>query len=853
MSRYLGLILVIFFPVVFFGQVSKEIDSLKKEIVYLDNQELSGNKVQDSTYVKTLNYLSDAYITKGDYDSAIYFSQAARQRAEKAGYGKGLGLSYIRTGTAFEEQGEYPVALENYQKALEVFIEIGNRREEAGVYLSFGNTLMAQGNLDKAQSYYFLAREICDSLGDERGLLSIYGNIGSIHFRQKRYDQALDYFLKVIPLAEKFQDQIGLAIALGNIGSIYTQQEDYEQGIFYFERSLAIKEQLGDVKSIALTNYNIGSLYFNRQMYENAIGYFTRSYEIFQSIHAVKWLRLVCMSMFQVNRKLENHTNAHNYALQLLEMNRKAVELNFSIFSEKEKELYLKMIGADFEKFNAYAYERNGADDTLIHVVYNTVLFYKGLLLKSSTAMKNAVLSSGNTALINDYQTWIELKKQIVSAYTTGQEIKQLEEEADALEKELMKRSADLSNFALYRNITWENVRDVLTKEAAAIEFIRFKHEIDSAEFIRYCALVVKPGSKNPEMIELFEEHELEAVLGNLQANNLDFVNAVYGKQNTANTQLYKLIWEPLEASLANTRKVYISSAGLLHKVSFAALSPGENSFLCDRYDIRMVSSTAKVALPEQFELTRTSAITLFGGIAYSNDQTEKEIWNYLEGTLAETETITENLEKKGIPVSHYKGSAAMEQTFKQVASTSGILHIATHGFFYPDPKETQMKPEQSGSESGDLKFRGRGFGYTAFVENDNPLMRSGLVFAAANNVWSGTDFEGEDGVLTAQEVAHIDMRGTQLVVLSACETGLGDIRGSEGVYGLQRAFKMAGAKFIIMSLWQVPDKETAEFMTLFYKKLLKYKEIHRAFNETQLALRKKYDPYYWAAFVLIE
>jgi CHAT domain-containing protein len=128
-------------------------------------------------------------------------------------------------------------------------------------------------------------------------------------------------------------------------------------------------------------------------------------------------------------------------------------------------------------------------------------------------------------------------------------------------------------------------------------------------------------------------------------------------------------------------------------------------------------------------------------------------------------------------------------------------------------------------------------------------------VFAGANDVWSkqAKNDSIDDGVLTAQEVSTIDMRKTDLVVMSACETGLGDIKGSEGVYGLQRAFKMAGVDFMIMSLWQVPDQETEEFMTTFYKKLIKQKDIKQAFAETQKEMRAKYDPYFWAAFVLIE
>ena len=110
-----------------------------------------------------------------------------------------------------------------------------------------------------------------------------------------------------------------------------------------------------------------------------------------------------------------------------------------------------------------------------------------------------------------------------------------------------------------------------------------------------------------------------------------------------------------------------------------------------------------------------------------------------------------------------------------------------------------------------------------------------------------------EDGILTAYEVSNINLSNTKLVVLSACETGLGDIKGSEGVYGIQRAFKMAGADYVMMSLWQVPDKETVEFMKIFYENFIKTNDVRNAFNKTQRIMRKKYKPYYWAAFVLVE
>jgi len=181
---------------------------------------------------------------------------------------------------------------------------------------------------------------------------------------------------------------------------------------------------------------------------------------------------------------------------------------------------------------------------------------------------------------------------------------------------------------------------------------------------------------------------------------------------------------------------------------------------------------------------------------------------------------------------------------------------VATHGFFFPDPNSERFSEGEQEVEFGEVAFRGsmRGFGVNSFVNNLNPLMRSGLVFAGANDVWNKTEMDKpDDGVLTAQEVTQIDMRKNIMVVLSACETGLGDIKGSEGVYGLQRSFKMAGVKYVLASLWQVPDKETVEFMEAFYTRLLKEQNIKVAFSETQKEMRRKYDPYYWAAFNLIE
>jgi CHAT domain-containing protein len=176
--------------------------------------------------------------------------------------------------------------------------------------------------------------------------------------------------------------------------------------------------------------------------------------------------------------------------------------------------------------------------------------------------------------------------------------------------------------------------------------------------------------------------------------------------------------------------------------------------------------------------------------------------------------------------------------------TTPFVLHLATHGFFFADP--IQELPNDINSIEGNAKI---------YKASEDPMLRSGLVFAGANNYWNNTNdnITIDNGILTASEISNLDLSACQLVVLSACETGLGEVKGSEGVFGLQRAFKMAGVKNIIMSLWKVPDAQTAELFDIFYSECFAGKTIHEAFQSAQSKMKVKYSPYSWAGFVLLE
>jgi len=340
-------------------------------------------------------------------------------------------------------------------------------------------------------------------------------------------------------------------------------------------------------------------------------------------------------------------------------------------------------------------------------------------------------------------------------------------------------------------------------------------------------------------------------------------------KSVSAFGNIYDLVLKPLEEELIDIQTIYFSPSGILNQIPFSAISIKKNERLIDKFNLIRLSSTSKIS---EFESSiQPSDIVFFGGVEYDisrrnniNDSTLLNIktleafkssnsnlgnsksWKYLPGTLTEIESIKSQFENINISSQIFKGESATEEAFKKLDGNSPkIIHIATHGFFYENVKSKSVSNAQMLEN------------LSLYSYAEDPLLRSGLIFAGGNYAWANgiNPYEKEDGVLTAMEISNLDLSNTDLVVLSACETGLGDIEGSEGVYGLQRAFKMAGVDIVVMSLWGVPDKETAEFMEHFYSNWLGGMKLRDAFNQTQRIMANRYnnEPEKWAAFVLFE
>lgn len=384
------------------------------------------------------------------------------------------------------------------------------------------------------------------------------------------------------------------------------------------------------------------------------------------------------------------------------------------------------------------------------------------------------------------------------------------------------------------------NYKDILLKKDEV--FIDFNRVKKNDDLYTYMAYIYTSQRKTPQILLLANESLIKNIIKTKSLKSLSYkARGSVGSRNNSGInhgeQLYDLLWQPLEKIVNSYETIYFSLDGELSKIPFSNLQDKQGEILLNKHNlIQLINSIPLVSRDETSP--DFDEILAYGGISFGNSTlNDQQGFSYLPGTATEVNKISElfpNIEVRS-------KNNANENHFRSLSGQSpSIIHIATHGFYFDYEKESKNP-----------------FG-KQFKASQNPLNRTGLLFSNGNkSMYKKLDLmsNGIDGVLTSQEIAFMDLNNTDLIVLSACETGLGDISGSEGVYGLQRAFKLAGVKLILMSLWQVPDKETEEFMTYFYNQCKETSNVIKSFRATQKHMKYSYpnNPEVWAAFVLVQ
>lgn len=493
--------------------------------------------------------------------------------------------------------------------------------------------------------------------------------------------------------------------------------------------------------------------------------------------------------------------------------------------------------------------------------LFDYLLFSKGLLLETSVNYAKSIYDSNNNELIEQFSRLIDLRKILGGEKKKSDEvsIEELQVQATGLERRITTYLKENGGYNDGLNYKYQDVAGALKNSEAAIEFVSYHDYLEDTDY--YAALVVKKEWTSPEFIKICKKPDLEKYLSISPAN-------LYG-ESIVSKEAYLLIWGQIMPLLSDINTIYYSPAGCLNRLAIDQLYDGKKRFN-DYYKALRLTSTRQVCLPTH--PVKYSAAILYGGLFYDEDDATmlaesqnvrgenssptvvfrgfdgsvtRKGWEYLPGSLEEVNQISSIISKNRIKCDVYTSGRGNEESFKALSGAKfNILHLATHGFYMTESQAEKNRFYTSNPFNG------------TYISNEvSPLKRSGLLLAGGNKAWKGEPVPAgvEDGVLTAEEIASVDLRNCDVVVLSACETGLGEIT-DEGVYGLQRAFKNAGVSTIIMSLWEVDDDATSFMMQSFYRNLLKGMDKNDAFELAQKDVKKKYtDPRYWAAFIMLD
>ncbi|MCC5946265.1 MAG: CHAT domain-containing protein [Bernardetiaceae bacterium] len=816
-----------------------------------------------NSYEKLLGKKHPSYAMACLLNGQILQSQGRYKKTEslileaKQIYGEVLGKKHTRYAEAcnqlavfYKKMGLYKQALPQYEQALEVQKDIvGSAHPEyAKVVFNIGllNSTMGDeiaADQEERDAFYaeaeLLFKEVQRIQSEAVGKNTIMyskacTSLGNVYQKQLRfeeaeklYKEAADTYIEIA--GEKHIDYI---ITLNAIGSLNLVQRKPEKAIPIFEEVLEIAEALGNIE-----NVYVDILYKNLSM----------SY----------WL-------------LGDYAKAYQYSSLLLDRNLTEIQNLLPIFSEHEREGYLATKSPNFNTFQSFMVVYHEQNPQAISELYDLNLFRKGLIFSSTQKMRQQILSSGDSTLIRDFEEWKMLKREYNDALQLsdaqqqekGIDAKAMAEAINENERNLSRASELFAKNAQVQTYNWKQVQKNLEKNEVAVDILRSVYSSSVNERgeleqdTTYIALFVsRKTKKHPEMIVIENGEELETKLLNYYKKAVEF------KIEDENS--YNQYWKPIADKLEQMNKkgfdkIYFSPDGVYHQISLSSLrNPETNQYLLEQENIQLIGTSRDLIeyggdekdLSQNFENYRAY---LLGFPTYNLEEDIETIEGddrsfsalqrivgqrgriaLLPGTKTEVENIASYFKAKNIKTQSFIGKEASEENFKSFKSPT-ILHVATHGFFVPPIDEEDVK-DLATAETRTLL--------------ENPFMRSGLLLAGSET----PNPEGEDGVLNAAEAMNLSLEGTELVVLSACETGLGDVVSGEGVYGLQRAFQQAGAKTVLMSLWKVSDEATQVLMSAFYQNLLAGQPKQKAFKNAQLSLKAQFpEPYYWGAFVMM-
>lgn len=673
---------------------------------------------------------------------------------------------------------------------------------------------------DKENCYRSLDKifETASRIVDSKELYHVYATRGRCHFVFKDYQSALKDYKKADELlATKYPQTDGDRISLlALIGGVEHQLRNYAESEQYYRRYAEYTKALYGEKS---------QEYINAQIYlANAEGF------------------------------AGNETyGCNDYTAAVLQL-KALMKQRIPYMSSTEREGLWNPLSSLFTMMTPYALEAKQTQTAFTKNCYDALVMSKSFLLESERSMYDVIKRMGTPEDMHNYTTLASMKNQVKAwekdYNANADSILSVSRKISRLENLLANRCKGYSDGTDFMDVDYDAVKHALGQNEVLIDFTDY---ISQTQGRKYAAYIINKVQDYPLLKALFAERLIDS-LGIVRPD-------MYYSEDYSEDVL-KLLWEPLKENVSEGATIYYVPSQLLFQISLESLPLPDGSLLGSHYHfVRLSSARELVKMKSERKGYKSNYAVLYGGLQYDLEDSAMveeskkydlsnmlalrgeiargdSVFHDLQGTKEEILKIEDLLKRNKWQVSSYMGKNGTEESFLNMHGKSPkLLHLATHGFYYTPNRAENVDY---------LK------GYT------DAMSLSGLVLSGGNAAWLGKPLPKGvlGGILSANDIARLDLSNTDMVVLSACQTGQGKAT-SEGLYGLQRAFKKAGVGTIVMSLWNVSDNTTSEFMTTFYERLADTHNTwnkRKAFEESKEIIRKKHpDPFHWAAFVMLD
>ncbi|MBP5561713.1 MAG: CHAT domain-containing protein [Muribaculaceae bacterium] len=840
------------------------------------------------SYSALLNYIARSYMRLHDSSNAF----AALERLKKfvvENYGtKSTEYAMILNDLAacYTEFNEDNKAVELYRQSLEIMEEL-QQTDGLDYAILLGNIASCEARLGNFEQSEAFCRKAVSFFETHKGT-SIDDDYFKVHYatamsdlagcivETKQYEEAVElsgaaldihgyYYGKSHPeYVISLNNHAYCLYRAGKIGEAYNYYKDY---LHVLDENAQMRIGCNVLHNLSLCCGDLGK-------YDEAIDYSLKALEIARKCYGDNLgIYATVLGNLSVNYfNVGNYERMYECSSEYISSMHKYLLREFPSMTSAGRAQLWERYSEGFQSMLPGVVVKHPTKEAVAELYDKGALFGKGLLLATDMELRDLLLNSEDSNVIDKLDALRATRSHLNELYALpiderDEDTEALEQVAERQERELIKLSKTYGDIMHNLKIGWHDVRQCMGERDIAVEFLSFPELGD--DVTNYIALTVRKGYDSPHLVRLFDEGDLEAV-------ETSFYNE---------KELSGLVWGSLADELTGVENIYFSPSGELYNIAIESMPHwADDCMMSDKFNLYRLSSTRELAIAR--DETPSVGASVYGDIKYDTDVAlmgiprsetgslhafrgmnpascatlRNKYWEELKGTKEEADTIADILSKSKVQVRELTGAGATETTVKNLSGQKRrILHIATHGFYWDEADAEYYR------ERDRLSFLLLGDTHARQVE-DRVLTRSGLLFAGVQNTFYGKKIPAgvDDGVLTAQEIAQLDLRGLDLLVLSACQTGLGDVKG-DGVFGLQRGFKKAGAHTILMSLREVEDKATRDMMIQFYKAYTAGCSKRDAFLAAQQYLKdhdadygydssfERADHPHWASFILLD